>query len=139
MSAIDVKTMRQATRCFWFGVAGLLPVAGAGLAWQALQLSTEIEGGRPQRQIGFSVSLWLAAAAATPFLMASVNWPPVAVISLAVAVIDAANDYCGRRAWNPAARWAWAGAMLARTGLALSAILALALLTMVFDFVLFGT
>ena len=144
MTAADVKTMRQSMRCFWFGVAGLLPVAGAGLAWQALRLFKEIEGRGARVSASFSISVWLPVFVATPFIMAAVNWPPVAALALAVAGIDAAMRYKSWRAaaketWNPAANWAWAGAALARAGLALSAVLALALLTRVFDIALFGT
>jgi hypothetical protein len=121
LGSVDIVTVRRSFRCFWFGLLGLVPIIGVGLAWQALRLSGQMVS-------PFTMTIWGTLALATPFLFVSVNWPPIAVAALMVAVIDASVDFRRSRAtqsgaWNPAQAWAWTGVMLARSGLGFTAVL----------------
>lgn len=131
--------MRRSIRCFWFGLAGVVPFVGASLAWQALQLFKTVE---PRHDAGasFRIALWITLLIATPFIFLSANWPPVVVAAILTIAIDAIVDFFRQTQsrWNPAARMAWAGATLARAGLGFSAVCLTVAISRLVDSLIFG-
>jgi hypothetical protein len=73
--AVELPVIRRSFRCFWYGVAGLIPGVGVALAWQAIGLFRSIaKAGGEQTDSHFPAALFLTAFLVNPILIVSMDW-----------------------------------------------------------------
>ena len=126
-ASIDmVRVIRRSIRCFVFGVIGLVPLFGAGFAYQALRLrravSLDLEDGWKPPPVYL---YWLLGTVALLAADAGIGVPGDVVVCVVILGIQSWQCYrCFDRAstpvWNPGQRELLWGVLLAQVGLALT-------------------
>ena len=121
-----VRVIRRSMRCFLFGVIGLVPLLGAGFAYQALRLrrslSTDLEDGWAPPPV---IVFWLMGIAA---MIASRSLLGLGGdLAICVAILGLQSWLCWHRfqnrrekVWNPGGRQLLLGVLSAYAGLGLS-------------------
>jgi hypothetical protein len=121
-----VRVIRRSMRCFLFGVVGLVPLIGAGFAYQALRLrrslSADLEDGWTPPPV---IVFWLMGIAA---MLVARSWLGLAGdLAICVAILGLQSWLCWRsfqnrheKVWNPGGRQLFLGVLSAYAGLGVS-------------------
>jgi hypothetical protein len=126
IESVSLPHIRNSFRCYYFGLFGLIPFLGASPAWQALKRFKEIleASGETERR-AFPKALLYSALVFFPIIALGAGFPTITVLFFALATIYGIwmriqFKRTAATLWNPARHFAWAGATLARIGLAAS-------------------
>lgn len=123
-----VSIIRRSQRCFVFGLCGLVPLFGVGLAWQATVLALQVakECGEPIRQStkgGLVIVLGLILTGVLLELEQAGLALALGFLLAAIPGILLLREYHRTKAreWNPARHLLFWGAGLAQAGMVISA------------------
>ncbi|MFO1496949.1 MAG: hypothetical protein U1G07_00885 [Verrucomicrobiota bacterium] len=118
-----LRMIRRSVRCFVFGAIGLIPIAGAGLAVQALQLHRSIRAdlGEAWRPPLIAV-YWIGGAAGLWAIWRRFGWPSELLLAMTLLAVQSLHVFwrmrtAPRKVWNPGRRALTGGVILAYAGL----------------------